>query len=175
MSDESAAEARLRRLYAEHGAMLLVYATRWSGGDRHRGEDAVQETLVRAWRHPLPVRATRADERAWLLSVARNVCIDAHRARRSRPSEVGGDSLAGLDREPGVSEVERALEQWEVAEALQRLSADHRAVLEETYFRGRSVAEAAAILGIPQGTVKSRAFHALRAMRSALEAEGVHR
>jgi RNA polymerase sigma-70 factor (ECF subfamily) len=163
MGAESAGEVRLRRLYAEHGSMLLGYCTRLCNGDRQRGEDIVQETLVRAWRHPLPAGATTDGERAWLMTVARNVAIDSFRARSSRPKEVGGDAL----------EIDRAVEQWIVAAALTALSPDHRAVLIETFFRGRSVAETAVVLGIPEGTVKSRAFHAVRALRRNLALKGV--
>ena len=53
------------------------------------------------------------------------------------------------------------------------LSADHRAVLLECYYRGHSVAEAAHRLGIPEGTVKSRTHYALRALRLTLEEMGV--
>jgi RNA polymerase sigma-70 factor (ECF subfamily) len=49
---------------------------------------------------------------------------------------------------------------------LDQLSPDHRAVLVELYYRGRTVTEAAGTLGIPPGTVKSRSFHALRALRA---------
>ena len=60
-----------------------------------------------------------------------------------------------------------------MAAALEELPAHHRDVLVETYFRGRSVAEAAQALGIPQGTVKSRAYHALRSLRRILTEGGV--
>lgn len=160
-------------MYAEHGAMLLAYATRWNNGDRQHGEDAVQETFVRAWRHPLPMTSSTQAERAWLLTVAKNVCIDRHRARQSRPKELGGDALQVVDADVSIDEIDRAVEQWSIAEALANLSPDHRDVLEETFFRGHSVAEAAVRLGIPQGTVKSRAHHALRALRKALASRGV--
>ena len=62
---------------------------------------------------------------------------------------------------------------WVVADAVTHLSAEHRAVLQECYFNGRSVAEAARRLGIPEGTVKSRTHYALRALRLALEEMGV--
>lgn len=170
MGAESAGEIRLRRLYAEHGSMLLGYCTRLCNGDRPRAEDVVQETLVRAWRHPLPAGATSDAERAWLMTVARNVAIDGFRARNSRPQEVGGDALAVLDLQVDEDAFDRVLEQWTVAEALAALSEDHRAVLVETFFRGRS--EAAVVLGIPQGTVKSRAYHALRVLRQNLVQSG---
>jgi RNA polymerase sigma-70 factor (ECF subfamily) len=160
-------EARLRRLYADHGSFLLAYATRLGGGDRQRAEDAVQETLLRVWRQPPRGPIRPEGERAWLTTVIRNVVIDAYRARRVRPREVGGDALDGLG-EPGDNDIERALESWTVVEALRCLSPDHRAVLIETFFRGRSVAEAAETLGVPPGTVKSRSYYALRSLRRTL-------
>ncbi|MBA2775013.1 MAG: helix-turn-helix domain-containing protein, partial [Nocardioidaceae bacterium] len=63
---------------------------------------------------------------------------------------------------------------WIVAEAVTKLSAEHRAVLLECYHRGASVAEAARRLGVPEGTVKSRTHYALRALRLALEEIGVN-
>ena len=60
-----------------------------------------------------------------------------------------------------------------VPPAAETLSPDHRAVLRETYFKGLSVAEAADVLGIPAGTVKSRTYYALRALRSAFEERGI--
>jgi RNA polymerase sigma-70 factor (ECF subfamily) len=61
------------------------------------------------------------------------------------------------------------VESWAVAEALASLRPDHREVLVETFYRGRSVAETAAALGLPPGTVKSRAFYALKALKLALQ------
>ena len=52
MEHPSGADDRLRRIYADHGSVLIGYATRLCAGDRQRAEDIVQETLVRAWRHP---------------------------------------------------------------------------------------------------------------------------
>ncbi len=165
-----AQEAALRALYEEHAGPLLAYALRLTGGDRGRAEDIVQETLLRAWRHPQALEPERGPVRSWLFTVARNVAVDAHRARKARPQEVGDAALAVV---PAVDEIEQALDTWLVADGLAALSPDHRAVLVETYYRGRSVAEAAAVLGIPPGTVKSRTFYALRALRLALEERGV--
>ncbi len=62
---------------------------------------------------------------------------------------------------------------WLVADALRQLSPQHREVLLECYYRGCSVAQAAQRLGVPPGTVKSRTYYALRALRLALEERGV--
>jgi RNA polymerase sigma-70 factor (ECF subfamily) len=59
-----------------------------------------------------------------------------------------------------------------VADAIRSLRPGHRRVLLETYYHGRSVTEAAAVLGIPAGTVRSRTFYALRALKLALEERG---
>jgi len=166
----STEDAAVRLLYEQHAAPLLSYALRLTGGDRGRSEDIVQETLLRAWRHPEALDPDRGPVRSWLFTVARNVAVDAHRARRARPTEVGDEALAVV---PAVDEIEQALDTWLVADALAALSPDHRAVLVETYYRGRSVADAAAVLGVPPGTVKSRTFYALRALRLALEERGV--
>ena len=161
----------MRTLYAEHAGPLLGYVLKLTDGDRQRAEDVVQETLLRAWRHPESLDPSRGSLRPWLWTVARNIVVDAARARRARPFEVAAeDALAAVSVD---DQIERALLSWEVAEALGTLSADHRAVLIETYYRGRTVAEAADALGIPAGTVKSRAFYALRALRLALEERGI--
>ena len=166
----SAEDSALRMLYEQHAAPLLSYAMRLTGGDRGRSEDIVQETLLRAWRHPQALDPDRGPVRSWLFTVARNVAVDAHRARRARPQEVGDEALAVV---PAVDEIEQALDRWLIADALATLSPDHRAVIVETYYRGRSVAEAATALGVPAGTIKSRTFYALRALRLALEERGV--
>lgn len=164
----TADERLLRAMYAEHGGPLLGYVLRLTGGDRQHAEDIVQETLLRAWRHPEAL--TSRPVRPWLFTVARNLVVDAHRARQARPSETGDDGLAMVS---GTDDIDRALESWTVAEALADLTPQHRAVLIETYYRGRSVAEAAAALAVPMGTVKSRTFYALRALRLALEERGL--
>lgn len=160
--------AFVRAVYAEHGAALLGYATRLVG-DRGRAEDLVQETLLRAWRHAGGLAADERPLRPWLFTVLAHLATDAHRARRSRPAEVSDQVLASV---PAGDELDRAVQAWQVADALGALSAPHRAVLVETYYRGRSVTEAAAVLGIPAGTVKSRCYYALRALRLALQERG---
>ena len=61
---------------------------------------------------------------------------------------------------------------WQVEEALRMLSDEHRAALVEVHYKGRSYNDVAASLGVPVGTVKSRVYYALKAMRLALEELG---
>ena len=59
-------EELVRALYAEHAGPLLGYVLRLTGGDRYRAEDVVQETLLRAWRHPEALAASDGSPRPWL-------------------------------------------------------------------------------------------------------------
>ena len=160
----------LEAMFAEHGDALFGHALRLVGGDRGRAEDLVQETLLRAWRHPGSLDPDRGSVRAWLFTTARNLAIDSWRRRSVRVAEVFTDTLP----EPiGYDETDRTVEGWLIAEALGKLSEVHRQVLLECFYRGRSVAEAASRLGIPPGTVKSRTHYALRSLRLVLEEMGV--
>ncbi len=163
---------RLRALHSEHGDALYAYAFRLTGGDRGRAEDLVQETLLRAWRNPRALDPEHGSVRAWLFTTIRHLAIDAWRRRDARVGEVVTDAVP---EQVEVDRTEQALEAWLIAEALNRLSPAHREVLLECFYRGRSVAEAAARLGIPPGTVKSRTYYALRSLRLILEEMGVTR
>lgn len=160
--------AFIRTAYAEHGPALLGYAVRLVA-DRGRAEDIVQEALLRAWRHAGALAADDRPLRPWLFTVVAHLATDARRAERARPSETPEAALSAL---PARDELDRAMQAWQVADALATLSVEHRAVLAETYYRGRSVSEAAEVLGIPAGTVKSRCYYALRALRLALQEQG---
>lgn len=161
----SADEALIRALYADHGRALLAYATRLTN-DRAAAEDVVQETLVRAWRKSDVVTNGQGSVRGWLFTVARNIVIDQARARAARPSEVA----ATIDAPTGASDpADQVVDSIIVLDALDGLSPEHRSVIEEIYFRGRPVAETATVLAIPPGTVKSRSYYALRALRDKLE------
>jgi RNA polymerase sigma-70 factor (ECF subfamily) len=159
-----AAEALVRSLYAEHGRSLLAYATRLTG-DRAAAEDVVQETLVRAWKHADDLTGGQGSVRGWLLTVARNIVTDRARARAVRPAEVADV----VDRPPLEGDhSESVVNAMVLLAALDQVSPEHREVLVELYYRGRSVAEAAKVLGIPPGTVKSRSYYALRALRAVM-------
>ena len=165
-----ASDETLRMLWDEHAAALLSFAMRLTGGDRAAAEDVVQETLLRAWQHPESLDTARGPLRPWLFTVAHRVVIDAHRARQARPPETSDRALAFL---PAEDSIDEALESWLVSDALATLTQQHREALVHTYYAGRTVNEAAAVLGVPPGTVKSRVFYALRALRLALEERGV--
>lgn len=157
----------MARVHATHAAPLLRFLLSLTRNERYTAEDLVQETMVRAWQHldALPVEEENA--RRWLFTVARRIAIDAARMRQVRPAEVSLLEATDLATEDHTTN--NALANHSVQEAFTALTDAHRIILAELYLRGASADEAAARLGVPVGTVKSRAYYALRSLRSALD------
>lgn len=171
---ESADAQLLRVLHDQHAGALWGYVIGLLDGDRAKAQDVVQETFLRAWRNPAVLDQTDGSARGWLFTVARRIVIDDWRSSRRRPELVTADlpDRADADTVDGSDGWDRVVDRQLVRSALRTLSAEHRSVLLECYFRGASVAQAARTLGLPEGTVKSRAHYALHALRAAIEQLG---
>jgi RNA polymerase sigma-70 factor (ECF subfamily) len=172
--DDGLRDGDVRAAYAAHGDELYRVARR-TLRDGGLAEDAVQETFVRAWRAAHRYDPQRSSARTWLFAILRNVVIDLHRARAVRPGLVHGDVAEAAEASVRVDPddaFERAVVTWQVEEALARLRSEHRHAIVEAYYHARPYAEIAAELGIAEGTVKSRVFYGLRALRDALEEMG---
>ena len=138
-------------------------------GDLQAAEDVVQETMLRGWQHAGELTPEHAG--SWLHRVARNIAISSyHRRRGARPREVPLDESTVLATGDGLDGTVDALL---IASALNSLSADHRRVIIELFYWRRPVAEVAVLLAIPEGTVRSRCFYGLRALRKVLEEQGI--
>jgi RNA polymerase sigma-70 factor (ECF subfamily) len=162
----TAGSEAMTALWRTHGSALLQFALKLTLGDWYRAEDIVQETMVRAWRHPEVVGAGHI--RPWLLTVTRHAAIDMW---RSRARAEAAEAMIGdvHDRLPDPAEpIDQAVIALDMRAALAQLSPRHRQVIIEMYYRGHSVAETAEILGIPPGTVKSRCCYGLRRLRRAI-------
>ena len=157
----------LREAFLDMGAEMLGFA-RKSLFDSGLADDAVQETFARAWRSRKQFDPVRGSLRTWLFTIERRAIIDLME-RHARTTVATLDDRAEVATMDGL---EDAIVSWQVGDALDRLHEDHRRVLHELYFNGRSGPEVAALLEIPEGTVRSRAFYALRSLRVLLNEEG---
>jgi RNA polymerase sigma-70 factor (ECF subfamily) len=164
---EVADEAGLREAFLGHGGELFGFARR-SLNSTPNAEDVVQETFSRAWRSRARFDPTLGSLRTWLFTIERRVILD-YSARSAKNATLPLDQA----REPTTEDhVERAMLGWQMESALQRLDGDHRMIITELYFNGRSGREVAELFGLPEGTVRSRAFYALRMLRLLLEEGG---
>lgn len=160
-------EQVLRLVWQEHGFALKAATLRWTSGDHAAADDVMQETLVRLWKNRDVIDNGRGPLRAWLLTVAHNICIDRFRWRTARPPEVAAPpDIIDPSARDQAELVETAME---LRTALDSLTPDHREVIERLYFKDQTLAQIAADLGIPTGTVKSRSYYALRAMQEAMK------
>lgn len=166
MSPESLA----REGYARHGAEMYRYALSRLEDDG-LAQDAVQETIVRAWRAAERFDPDRGSLRTWLYAILRHVIIDQANARSKAPllppsvaadsQEPGRDEMA--DHTSAVADVDL------ITRALGLISHDHRTAIVETYLRDRPYEEVAAELGVSVSTLRSRVFYGLKQLRYAMK------
>lgn len=161
-------EEGLDRAFLDYRAEMAGLARRVLGSP-DLAEEAVQETFVRAWRSRDRFDPTLGSLRAWLFAIERNLLVDMGRSRARRESLV---QQTAEERDPTTDGVERALISWQVEEAIALLTPEHRGVLVEIYFGGRTSKEIAQHLHLPEGTVRSRLYYALRTLKSILEEMG---
>jgi RNA polymerase sigma-70 factor (ECF subfamily) len=159
----------LRALHDEHARPLWRYVMSLTH-DASLADDIVQETELRAWRKPAVLDQSEASARAWLFTVAHNLVIDERRSARNR-HEYATDELPEPTTVPSDL-ADAILDRWLVTDALASLSIEHRSVVVHAYYGGRSIVEIAAELDVPEGTVKSRLYYGLRALRLALQEKG---
>jgi RNA polymerase sigma-70 factor (ECF subfamily) len=167
-------ECQLRAAYAAHGAELYRFALRRLG-DEGAAQDVVQEVFLRAWRRADTFDPAVASLRVWLFAIARNAVVDETRQLAARPwrrnlTDNLDDCASTVDSgDAGVVDARV------VQEALGRVSVDHRRAVVATYLGGRPYLHVAAELGIPVGTLRTRVFYGLRALRLVLDEMGVVR
>jgi RNA polymerase sigma-70 factor, ECF subfamily len=160
-------------LFARHQLRVYRFVLRLAG-NRTLAEDLVSEVFLDVWR-----QADRFEGRSavstWVLSIAR---FKALSAMRRRPEEELDDETAGTiedsSDDPEVS-VQKKDKGEVLRKCLQTLTAEHREVIDLVYYHEKSVEEVAAIVGIPEATVKTRMFYARKRLSELLKAAGIDR
>ena len=149
---------------AEHGdAVWRVCLMRL--GSRADAQDAFQETFLKYATHDEAAFQSAEHERAWLLRVASNHCVDMLRSR-----SYATESLDELDERPAPLELAQDPQAslWEVGEALGRLPGEQRQALYLTVCEGYRAGEVAKMMGVPVNTVYSWVARGKKQLRGAL-------
>ena len=163
----------MRVLFSRHQLRIHRFVLR-QVRDEAVAEDAVSDTFLDVWREAGNFSG-RSRVTTWLMSIARFKALSALRRRR----DLGLDEewAAGIADEADTPEVisQKADKGAAIRSCMERLSAEHREVLDLVYYHEASVEEVAEIVGIPEGTVKTRLFHARKKLAELLTAAGIDR
>lgn len=161
-------QAALEELYRRHAPWLTLRLARRCA-DPQLVDEVIQDAFVAVWRSAGRFKAS-GEPAAWLWGIAIRRLVDAIRRRPAATA-----SLEHVDESSTVSSAEEhvlmAIEHGDLGGALARLSPELRAVIQATVLDGLTTREAARLLGLPAGTVKTRAMRARRELRSALAGE----
>lgn len=165
--DREAALAFVRRFQRKvFGVALLIL------GDPGRAEDVAQEAFTRAWRHAVTFDPRRGSVATWLLTITRNLAIDAVRVQRARPADLVDMldlTVADLRPEPGDI-ASRSDEVSRVTAAVAELPEEQRRAVVLASMYGRTAQEVSELEDIPLGTAKTRIRTGLIRLREALGA-----
>lgn len=170
LEDEDAIHAA----YLSYGPELYRFLLRGLG-DAGAAQDVTQETFLKAWRSADRYDPDLGSLRGWLFGIARNSMIDHARAAKVRPWQTNLVEPPAAEAIGGSIEdsTDGLLRGWLVEEALRRVSDHHRAAIVQTHLLERPYDEVAAELGIPVGTLRSRVFYGLKALRAVMDEMGV--
>jgi RNA polymerase sigma-70 factor, ECF subfamily len=160
-------------LYARHHVRLYRYLVRLTRNEA-TAEELMSEVFLECWRKADSFEG-RSAVSTWLFSIAHNRAISAMRKR----SEDALDEEAAAQLPDGGDSPEVATQKRDKATIMRacmdRLSADHRAIIDLVYYQEASVSEAAEILAIPENTVKTRMFYARKKLAELMREAGLDR
>ena len=164
----------LQQLYARYRGSLWRYIWRLVNEDAHLADEVTQDVFVAVWRQAATFRA-EATPATWLFRIARHRALNA---RRDLARRVEGHLWNGVTRdderdhwlfeEGEPSHEDAVIERMALADALDRLSTKHREALDLVFYYGFSLEDAARVLDVPLGTIKSRLSYARRALQEHL-------
>lgn len=163
----------LQTLYGRHHVKVFRFALRLLRSEPS-AEDVVSEVFIDVWRNAANFEG-RSEASTWLLAIARNKAYSL--LRRRREDELDEDSAAAIEDESDNPEVTlQKKSKGDVLRAcLSALSPQHREVVDLVYYHDKSIEEVALIVGAPEGTVKTRMFHARKRLAELAKAAGVDR
>jgi RNA polymerase sigma-70 factor (ECF subfamily) len=163
----------MRVLFARHNVRVFRFLARFVDGGT-TAEDLVSEVFIEAWRHAGQFEA-RSQVSTWLLAIARHKALSA--LRRRSTDELADNVIELIEDASDNPEV--TLQKNERSEilrdCLEQLSPAHREIIDLVYYHERTIDDVAAIIGVPQNTVKTRLFHARKRIGELLAVRGLGR
>ncbi|MCO4772164.1 MAG: sigma-70 family RNA polymerase sigma factor [Deltaproteobacteria bacterium] len=163
--------AAFAALYRDLAPRLRGFLLTRTRGDRTQTDELVQETMLIVWKRASSYDPAKASVNTWVFTIARNRFIDrCRKALRPAPDPDDPSFVPAPETAPDDSLEQRRRAQ-KLHSALAQLPPDQRAVLEESYFQGKAQSAVAADMGVPLGTVKSRARLAMNRLRATLAEE----
>jgi RNA polymerase sigma-70 factor (ECF subfamily) len=154
-------------LYDRHSPYVIAVAVRMLG-TREEAEDAAQEVFWRIWSDGSRYEPERGRFVTWLFVIAKNCCLDRLRGRAARPEDSGVSAFEAVSGSNPERDSVAAQRRARVHDALTSLPLEQREALEWCFLRGFTHTEAAAKLGTPLGTLKSRVKMAMEKLRDKL-------
>jgi RNA polymerase sigma-70 factor (ECF subfamily) len=163
-------EDALVTLYARYGKNLYGYALRVVR-NHEVAEDVLQDSLLTIWQKAKTFRG-EGRVKAWLFAIVHNKAIRTFREKENAPLDDAARDPEYL--ETGVDEKHLSRERKRLLRSgLEKLSVEHRTVLELVFYQGMTMKEIAQICEVPVGTVKSRLNYAKAALKGVLSRQGV--
>lgn len=165
-------KSAMQVLFARHSTRIYRFIARRTG-NAALAEDVVSEVFLDVWR-----RASRFEGRStvatWLLAIARHKALNAMRHATELPLD-DATALSVADTADDPEAIAHKKNRCAIVQkCLAQLSPSHREILDLIYYHQRPVTEVARIVGVPEGTVKTRMFYARKHMAQLLQAAGVH-
>jgi RNA polymerase sigma-70 factor (ECF subfamily) len=163
-------QAAFRQLYKAFSQRVYAYVLNMLN-DHARAEEVLVDTLYEVWRHPERFRGD-SQFSTWLIGIARRKALMVYRARR--PDEVHADlddiaETTASETPDGYAELAQKQRREGVQHCMGKLSDEHRECLHLVFYEGMGLAEVAEIQNCPEGTVKTRLFHARQKIKKCLE------
>jgi RNA polymerase sigma-70 factor (ECF subfamily) len=159
-------------LFVRHHVRIYRFVLRLVR-DRELAEDLISEVFLDVWRQADKFQA-RSAVSTWILAIARFKALSSFKRRVEEELDAATAAEiedCGDDPEVAIRKKDRG---QILRKCLSRLSPEHREIIDLVYYQGTAVRDAAAIVGIPENTVKTRMFHARKRLSELLDAAGVN-
>jgi RNA polymerase sigma-70 factor, ECF subfamily len=168
---DGADEAAFKELYCAFSRRLYAYVLRQLG-EPSQAEEIVADTLYEVWRAPAKFRG-ESQFSTWLIGIARNKVLMYWRGRKPDADHddiADFDEVLAGDADDGFDALAKSQRREGVAHCVSKLSSEHRECVHLVFFEGLGLAEVARLQACPEGTVKTRLFHARIKLKKCLGA-----